>query len=155
MQINFSETETDFFIRTIKGKSRYVEYGSGDTTAIARNHCEHILSIETDRRWANKLDTVHVDMGQTQSWGYPVYPPTTAMLQAYFSFARNYDILLIDGRYRVGVAYHAEPGLFFVHDYNREQYHVIESFAVKVDQVETLALFEKGINNPIQIFDPL
>jgi hypothetical protein len=151
MNINFSEREIEFFVECIKGKSRYVEYGSGKTTEIARIYCDHVLSIETDKRWADKLDTVHVDMGETRDWGYPVASPTIEMLQAYFSFAKNYDILLIDGRYRVGCAYHAEPGLFLVHDYNRVEYHCIETFATKIDQCETLTLFEKKPHEIINV----
>lgn len=141
--VNMNEAEKEFFIRCIKGKERYVEYGAGDSTALAKIFCKNVLSIETDIEWAKKTDAYHCDLGATGAWGYPQSEPSLSQLKYYFSWARNYDILFIDGRYRVGVALHAEPGLILLHDYERENYHVIERYMRIVDQVDRLVLLRK------------
>lgn len=153
--MNLSDLEKDFFIRTIKGHRHYLEYGSGWTTGVAKQHCD-VTSIETDPQWAVKTDATHVHMGQVGSWGYPL-SPSVEQLNTYFSFAREaiYDILMIDGRYRVGVAYYSRPCIFMVHDYNREEYQVIETFAKKLDQVETLALFSKEKRSLVDVLNPI
>ena len=140
---NMNEVEQDFFIETIAGIDRYVEYGCGKSTELAKEHCKSVTSIETDEQWAKKCGAYHINLGEVGSWGYPVTEPRLYQLRQYFSFAKDFDILLIDGRYRVGVALHAEPGLILIHDYEREKYHVVERFMKKIKQVDRLALFEK------------
>ena len=140
---NMNEVEQEFFAECISGKKRYVEYGAGKSTEIAKIYCDSITSIETDEEWAKKYDAYHVDLGKTGAWGYPLAEPRINQLKLYFRFAKDFDILLIDGRYRVGVALHAEPGLILIHDYEREKYHVVERFMKKIKQVDRLALFEK------------
>lgn len=141
--LNMNKAEIAFFTKTIKGIDRYVEYGAGVSTEIAKEHCKSVLSIETDSEWAKKTDAYHCNLGATGAWGYPQSEPSLTQLKYYFSWARNYDILFIDGRYRVGVALHAEPGLILLHDYEREQYHVIERYMRIVDQVDRLVLLRK------------
>ena len=141
--INMNEAEIAFFIETIKGVDRYVEYGAGVSTDIAKKHCEQVFSIETDPEWASRYGAYHCNVGKVGAWGYPLSPISVYMLRHYFSFAKDFDVLMIDGRYRVGVALHAEPGLILIHDYEREKYHVVERFMKKIKQVDRLALFEK------------
>lgn len=143
---------------SIAGKDRYVEYGSGKTTCVARKACPSVVSVETDPRYAARYRSTHCDLGPTRDWGYPVNQPSPADLERYFLHARDYDVMLLDGRFRVGVAFAASPGWILVHDYQRPQYHVMESFMQKTDQVEGLALFHKERGPGIvlgQIFDPL
>lgn len=143
--MNMTDTEKDYFRSVIEGK-KYLEYGCGESTEIAEQVCTEITSIETDPEWAKKYGAIHVDFGQVGGWGRPINPPCADTLSEYFSYAKDYEIMLIDGRYRVGVAYNAAPGMILIHDYNREQYHVVEKFMKKIEQVETLALFEKKRN---------
>ena len=140
---NMNKSEIAFFTETIKGVDRYVEYGSGVSTEIARNHCKQVTSIETDPEWARKTGAYHCNIGKVVAWGYPLKPPQVYMLRQYFSFAKDFDILFIDGRYRASVALHATPGLILIHDYERKQYHVVEKYMKKIKQVDRLALFEK------------
>lgn len=142
-QINMNEREKDFFVDCIRGKKCYVEYGAGESTELAEIFCDNVTSIETDPEYAKKYDAHYVNIGRTGAWGYPLAMPSVSALKHYFSFAKDFDILFIDGRFRVGVALHAEPGLILIHDYEREQYHVVEKFMRKIDQIDRLALFEK------------
>lgn len=142
-QTNMNEIEKQFFLSIISGKDRYVEYGAGQSTDMARAVCGSVKSIETDKEWADMFKAVHVNMGETTHWGYPRKQPSITELHEYFSHARDFDILFIDGRFRTGVALHAQPGLILIHDYERTEYHLVEKFMEKIDQVDRLALFQK------------
>lgn len=157
MNINLTDNEKEFFLSTISQHRFYLEYGSGETTAIANRVCQSVVSIETDKKWADKTGAIHVDMGETLSWGYPKSPPSIQLLNHYLAYARDsvYDILMIDGRWRVAVAYYARPCYFMIHDYNRQEYQVIETFAYKLMQTETLALFQKKERLMIDILNPI
>ena len=56
------------------------------------------------------------------------------------------DTIFIDGRYRVACALNAlinfpKVKKFIIHDYtNRPQYHILEKFFIRKDEVETLAI---------------
>lgn len=149
--INMNHAELEFFISVIKGKKRYVEYGSGKSTQIAREYCESVVSLETDSEWADKTGAHHINLGETGAWGYPVQMPKVYMLCYYYSFAKDYDILFIDGRFRVGVALHAEPGEILIHHYDRKEYHILEKYMIKNMQVDRLALFRKTEITPISL----
>ncbi len=153
---NFSDNEKQFFKEILSNHKDYLEYGAGESTLIAKEIC-NVTSIETDIEWAKKTGAIHVDIGKTASWGYPVNPPTIKQLSDYLSYAKGYtyDIMLIDGRFRVAVAYFAKDCEFMIHDYNRKEYHIIETFAHKLHQVETLALFKKINHKRVHIFSPL
>jgi hypothetical protein len=140
---NMNDKEKKFFISCINGKNRYVEYGCGESTLIARKHCKDVISIETDREWAKQYNVFHCDMGNVSDWGYPSKEPSIQQLNHYFSFAKNFDILLIDGRYRVGVALHADTGLILIHDCDRKEYKIIEQYMDVVNYTDTLYLFNK------------
>lgn len=132
----------------------YREYGAGNSTLLARKTCNPV-SIETDRNYAVRFGAIWCDIGETKKWGYPVSTPTDQQIRNYLSYARDYDALLIDGRYRVAVASGARPGVILLHDYDRQAYHVVESFMTLIDRVDSLAVFEK--HEPcdvINFYDP-
>ena len=57
------------------------------------------------------------------------------------------DIVLVDGRFRVACAvkayYKLKDGVMLVHDYAREQYHVIEELFELIERKDNLAAFRK------------
>ena len=147
-----SEKEIEFFIECIKGK-KYLEYGCGGSTEIARKYCKSVVSIETDKWWAEKKGATWADIGKVGSWGRPRKSPTIEQLKNYYNHAKGFDIILIDGRFRVGVAYHCDAGEVLIHDYHREKYKQVEHFMDKVKQVDSLALFKKKPQPIIDVFD--
>jgi len=71
------------------------------------------------------------------------------------------DFVFIDGRFRVACALHVLPflnesGKIGVHDYmNRKQYHVIEKFYDRVENIDNGAIFvpKKGFVVPKDVMD--
>ncbi len=63
----------------------------------------------------------------------------------------NADIILIDGRIRVACALDIfskirKNTLVLIHDYDREYYHIIENYYIKVKSWDTLSAFFKNPN---------
>ena len=100
-----------------------LEYGSGGSTVLAADLGKRVLSVESDRNWAQmmrawfaanpserEVDIIWADIGPTKEWGHPVddrgwkrfarYPLEVWDLPEF----RHPDVVLVDGRFRVGCA---------------------------------------------------
>lgn len=103
-----------------------LEYGSGGSTVMAAEMPgKHITSVESDRGWARMMrdwfranppaegsavDVVWADIGPTRDWGHPVdesawrnFPDYPLKVWRRGGF-RHPDVVLVDGRFRIGCA---------------------------------------------------
>ncbi|SFE12816.1 hypothetical protein [Roseivivax sediminis] len=133
-----------------------LEYGSGGSTVMAGEMAgKHVTAIESDPEWAammrgwfaenppaagTDVEIVWSDIGPTKDWGHPKGD------EAWRNFARyplaiwsekrfrHPDVVLVDGRFRLGcalaAAYLAERSLTLLFDdyAHRTHYHRIETF---------------------------
>jgi len=138
------------------GAEVILEYGSGGSTVVAAEMPgKTVISVESDKDWAQMMrdwfvqsppadgTTVNViwsDIGPTKAWGFPSdqsgwtryaqYPLAVWDLETF----RQPDVVLVDGRFRVGCAMATalrttRPVTLLFDDYvPRKQYHRIEQF---------------------------
>ena len=161
-----SKVEIDKIFELMLDSDAYLEFGCGGTTSLACNAgVQDIYSIETDIDFCRKiindysldlfiqtgrLHLLHVDIGPTRAWGYPIRKPSEKIIKRYIDKARlakSVDTVLIDGRYRVAIAsaiysYLPSGSRLLVHDYSQDRgYSVLEELYFLEDLVDTLALF--------------
>lgn len=130
-----------------------LEYGSGGSTVLAAELGKRVMSVESDKAWAQmmrgwfaenpcpgEVDIIWSDIGPTREWGHPVddrgwkrfarYPLEVWDLPEF----THPDVVLVDGRFRVGcalaTAYRIErPVSLFFDDYvPRKRFHEVEEF---------------------------
>lgn len=144
-------------VREAYGRAHVIlEYGSGGSTVLAAEMPgKTVFSVESDRAWAGmiqdwfasnppaadtQVDVIWADVGETGEWGtpvdesewrrYPQYPLGVWQLPHF----RQPDVVLVDGRFRMGCAMATafltkRPVLLLVDDYKRRKfYHKIEEF---------------------------
>lgn len=128
--------------------------------------------VESDKFW---VDTLHkeagplckvdyVDIGPTKAWGYPVddthKEKFTDYSEAILKHDRAFDLILVDGRFRVACTLNAikhtlkkqqNPAdtLIYIHDFwDRADYHVVLEFLDTEQVAESAGLFrvKKNIN---------
>ena len=120
--------DKELFLDALKKATRYLEYGGGGSTIMAARQGIETVCIESDQRFAReirkRIDSVphrvsvhYADIGPTGRWGRPI--PILAMprfrrryphyVYAPDRFAGNgfFDLVLIDGRFRVACALYA------------------------------------------------
>ena len=144
-----------------------LEYGSGGSTLhAARQPGKYVISVESDRMWAirlqNRIDAEctpspvvvhHVDIGPTGDWGRPLDTTHWARFHRYPThvwaepFFRHPDVVLIDGRMRAAcfVATFlriSRPVTVLFDDYaGRAAYHVVEQLAPPLRLIGRMAEF--------------
>jgi len=155
LPVRMSDGERALFVRTLAKATHYMEFGSGGSTLLAvRSPAKLILSVESDPDWINKIrghpeiaDAVarqrlfltHADIGPVGEWGRPADETRKAEWPHYYTdafFATDilFDLILIDGRFRVGCALAAaacaaESATILIHDYAlRSNYYLVEKF---------------------------
>lgn len=144
---------------------RFFEFGCGGST-LAAGFCNvsTIVSVETDADWLKNvashaiwntsrshLQQLLVDLGPVQAWGWPA---SNASIDDFKHYARaisrftsnSFDIVLIDGRFRVASALWAIQRLhrsseLIVHDYERTYYHILNTVLEQNWIVDRLASF--------------
>jgi hypothetical protein len=155
----------------------YFEFGCGGSTFRACLHpnIEHITSIDSSIGWIKKvsdnsvvsllkkqgkINFLFVDINADEfSWGIPKDKSKINNWPEYsFSIRKTpvkYDMILIDGRFRVACGLHSlemlsPNGIMVIHDYtNRTHYHILTKYYDMVETVETLAVFKKKPNYDI------
>lgn len=158
-------------LRTAYGEARVIlEYGSGGSTVLAGElPGKHVTSIESDRRWARmmrrwfrdnppapgtEVDVVWANIGATRSWGHPT-DETLWRKFAEYPLAvwtrpdfRHPDVVLVDGRFRVGCALATafsitRPVTLLFDDYARRTwFHRVEEFLGSPFIIGRMAAFE-------------
>ena len=155
LPVRMSDGEQALFVRTLAKATHYMEFGSRGSTLLAvRSPAKLILSVESDPAWISKirehpeiagavasqrLFLTHADIGPVGEWGVPTDETGKAQWPRYYTdafFATDilFDLILIDGRFRVGCALAAavcaaESATIVIHDYElRSNYYLVEKF---------------------------
>lgn len=163
------------FLDHVRRASVYLEYGSGGSTVAAARLAKQVISVDSDAAFLKavarkaksgsaKLLPVHVPIGPTGMWGFPVdrnatpeqvriwkhYP--TAPWRLLESLGETPDLILIDGRFRVACALESllrlPPGsectILFDDYVTRPYYHVVESFVRDIVAFDRLISCKKS-----------
>jgi len=165
-----SPREGALFSELLQTATFYLEWGAGGSTlAAAKSTVPHIVSVETDSAWIDRLkqyDEIasavrakrlafrHVDVGPVGQWGVPTGEnrirnwPGYA-LDPFVSTDFNYDLILIDGRFRTHcllsvVNCASDKTLVFLHDYAfRHSYTIADKYFDTVKRVDSVVLLKK------------
>ena len=125
----------------LRASERYVEFGAGGSTVLAATLVgRQVIATDSDPAWLDKVrdacrdaatpiapELVHAAIGPTAEWGHPAGAEHRALWPAYHEAvwaregARDADLVLVDGRFRVACALRAllETGadaLVAIHD---------------------------------------
>ena len=134
------------FKRYLKKCNIYFEYGVGKSTAwVLENTSSRIISVDTDKKWINKVDISKnkkridinwINLGEIENWGRPKNYEYRKHFIDYISnvwtFNLKADVILIDGRFRVASFLFSlisakEGSIIIFDDYmDRSHYHVVE-----------------------------
>lgn len=155
--------EQQLFARYLSKAQHYFEFGSGGSTVWAVQQGLTVQGIESDPNWVKALQDqlgqqcqVNVaDIGPTGDWGYPLTQQTDKFprySQAILEHQQPFDLILIDGRFRVActmaaiqhIAKHhtQDSTIIFIHDFwNRPHYHAVLEFLDVIKQVESAGVF--------------
>lgn len=162
---HMSLEERKLFKRALRGASSYFEFGSGGSTVWAVKHGLTVYGVESDAQWVEgladklgeKCKVAAVDIGPTREWGHPISDDYSEKFPSYssaiHSHKRPFDLILVDGRFRVACVIaavqhlqenHPTPLLarIFIHDFwDRPAYHSVLEILEEVDKVDTAGLF--------------
>lgn len=150
----FNKAVTDFLTPFLTKGKVVLEYGSGESTKEISGMVETLLSIEHNAEWFKEINK-----------GLPnncilLFVPSTGFAKGtdgtyeefkkYIEAPKDYgtfDVILIDGRARVGCAEYAKnladkDTHIFIDDYNREEYHEAEKYLTLIDRVDNMAHFK-------------
>lgn len=167
MPISMPAKEQAYLKRVYKSAKVILEYGGGGSTVYAANNGKHVLAVESDSNWVEKITEeishsrgrgenakiVHVDIGKTKAWGYPAdssgwenyhkYPLSVWSSPGF----EEPDVVLIDGRFRMAcfaaVVLNAKTKTIVLFDdyANRPEYHQVESLVKPEKIVGRMAVF--------------
>ncbi|KAA8605666.1 hypothetical protein AL036_17865 [Salipiger aestuarii] len=147
-----------------------LEYGSGGSTVLAGEQPgKAVFSVESDHDWAQMMrgwfvanppaqgasvDVIWSDIGETRDWGHPATDAQWRRWPRYplevwgRSDFRQPDVVLVDGRFRVGCALAAAflsdaPLVLLFDDYaRRKHYHKVEQFLGQPQLTGRMARFD-------------
>lgn len=167
-----TNAEQQLFLHYLKQANRYFEFGSGGSTVWAVEQGLTVHGVESDPTWVNALQeklgelcqVEVVDIGPTGDWGYPLTQQTDkfpAYSQAILKHKQPFDLILIDGRFRVACTMAAiqhiakqnayENSVIFIHDFwNRPHYHAVLEFLEVIEQVESAGVFRVKKDVPLE-----
>jgi hypothetical protein len=154
------EEELKAFLSFMRPNMVYFEFGSGGSTNVASYYKLKVYSVESDVLWHNKLKNNNINATyltvdlKTNEWGFPGKDTTVEDWKKYFqAYQSKYeaDIIFIDGRFRVICGLDIFPKikndtLVLVHDYDRNIYHILENYYIKVGSWGNLYAFFKNPN---------
>jgi hypothetical protein len=164
------------FEASLRNARTYLEYGAGGSTVMAARMGKTGFSVEGDRHYCrdvrrklagqpHKIELTYADIGPTKMWGHlrrtRQTPKSVAAWTHYVRrpFERHngdfYDLVLVDGRFRVACALHAiaeaaRRGASFrllLDDYDdpkdrRPHYKVVEDYVPLVRMAGRMAVFD-------------
>ena len=145
------------------GKGGVFEWGLDSSTFIADFlKVSRLCAVDSDPVWVQKLrytldfhrnyKILHADIGPVRSWGQPLnksqkhkWPDYSTMVD---TEAGSFGVYLVDGRFRVACAcralLHADSdSRIIVHDFSRQQYHVLLRVSEQVSRTEELVVLKK------------
>lgn len=150
-----SSGEIEIFKKYLVQAKNYLEYGSGGSTVFASKFPLRIKSIESDSKWASKVqlqtrtEMNYINLGQTGLCGTPLENK-----HLWHKYSQNYspefDLVLIDGRFRVAcffdICLKGRPIILF-HDFlNRSEYHIVLEFSTIIESLHTLVVLKINEN---------
>jgi len=113
-QINFGSIKANnFYIRSLKKSKFYFEYGSGNSSMLAKRLSKNFISIECDKSFFNdfKKRKIHevkfTNIGPTLKYSYPIFflrkkiVKYVEKINSFILREKIPDLILIDGRFRV------------------------------------------------------
>jgi hypothetical protein len=163
-ELTFRRVVIDFLTAQYAAAHAILEYGSGGSTVLAAKIGRPVISVESDKAWADRLAAhlgpisenarIHyADIGPTGAWGVPL---KMAEFRKFHTYALSVwdrpdfqepDLVLIDGRFRaaclVAVMLRAKrPTTVLFDDYaKRRYYHGVERLARKEEMIGRMARF--------------
>ncbi|WP_086641262.1 glycosyltransferase family 2 protein [Acetobacter tropicalis] len=166
--LTFPKKEAEYLTDIYKNHDVILEYGSGGSTLLAAQQKHSIvMSVESDKEWVENLEKViaqnypkanvllqYVDIGDTGEWGFPMDESQWRNWHNYplsiwsHSRFKMPDLVLIDGRFRVGCFMATllsckKPVTVLWDDYkDRSSYHVVEEYVKPVAMIGRMARFE-------------
>jgi hypothetical protein len=166
--------EHDLLHKCIDASEKYLEFGCGESTIYASSvpTVKLIVSVESSEQFVDehlrpvpsiekalsmgKLSFHLVDIGETAYWGLPKDLSKIHLWPNYslsvFHDQSNFDLCLIDGRFRVACALNCLINLpddctILIHDFwNRREYRLLLEFLKVEAAVDTLGVFKKKSN---------
>jgi len=166
------------FYKYLDKATYYLEYGIGGSTyqASLRKNIKHIISVENDILWINKIEPLlektsnitikYIEMNiKSNSWGYPNNNNLPIILSKYSSiiytldpsFLQNIDMILIDGRFRVACCLKCfnvinnNCNILFDDFLNRPEYHIILDYYTIIENTSDntlVVLRKKNVSGP-------
>lgn len=167
-ELTFPEAEAQA-LRDAYGRANTIlEYGSGGSTVMAGEMPgKRVFTVESDKGWAGMMQgwfdqnppvspvqVSHADIGPTKEWGHPVDERGWKRFAHYplgiweESDMGQPDVVLVDGRFRVGCALATafktgrEIELYFDDYKRRTQYHAVEEILGKPRLIGRMARFD-------------
>ncbi len=132
--------------------ARVLEYGSGASTKEVADKVGILVTIEHNRDWFDKVKEnlpdntkIYFKPPTGLKWGTD---GTYEQFKDYIESPKGlFDVIIIDGRARVGCAKYCKNianknTIIFVHDYQRKEYKEIETHLQLIEVVETMAKFK-------------
>lgn len=163
-RLTMPQTEAGYLRQMYAQASVILEYGSGGSTVLAAELGKSVISVESDRAWADRLDAHlasmsssarvhHVDIGPTEKWGMPARPRFHGRFHLYplsvwdLPELGDPDLVLIDGRFRAAcfasiILRTQRPTTVLFDDYvDRPYYHGVEKLSKLEATVGRMARF--------------
>jgi len=164
MEPHLSGKDKLMFYKYLDKATHYFEFGSGGSTyqASLRPNIKHIITVESDKRWLDKLKTIIPVETQSKritfilndmdtlpnNWGNPGPKATVEQKKSYSEHIRSPDhgiylkpgefLIFIDGRFRVACCLksHAIENATIIFDdfLDRPQYHVVLNYFDMVEK---------------------
>ena len=169
--MTMTSKELNTFFSYLDLSENYLEFGCGDSTlySVKRQNIKRIDSVESSEAYIDenlkikpevknaitdgRLNFHIIDIGETEMWGNPINENKKHLWPNYslsiFVQPCDYDLVLIDGRFRVSCALNtilntSKNTIILFHDFwHRLEYHVILPFVNVVNRADSLAVFSK------------
>lgn len=162
---HMSVAERALFKKALAAANSYFEFGCGGSTVWAVAAGLDVYGVESDHRWVSalrdelgeKCKVEAIDIGPTGQWGMPVNGDASSRFANYSCaierYQRPFDLILVDGRFRVAcvmksithiLQHHPNPAeaRLFIHDFwNRPHYHAVLAFIDGTARAESAGLF--------------
>jgi hypothetical protein len=168
-ELTLPEAEAEAVRAAYAAAECILEYGSGGSTVMAAEMPgKRVFSVESDPDWADmmrrwlsahppaegsRVEVVWADIGPTREWGHPVDTAQWARFPRYPmgvwsrpDFAAP-DVVLVDGRFRVGCALAAaylteKPITLLFDDFApRQAYHKVQDYLGPAELIGRMARF--------------
>lgn len=150
--------ENEFFNSFLGPDKVVLEWGSGWSTHYLANTCKEVYSIESSKEWYDLIKSVLPENGHIYFVPESKEPDdgfadgTLEEYRDYINYPKKlglkFDLIFIDGRARVECAKVAknlvkDDGLILIHDFDREEYHIVVKFLKPIAKAATLYAFRK------------